>query len=71
MVTDPVRAKILPSILAPVFNVMDCMAITVPLNTLVVPNVAELPTCQKILAAKAPPLKITFRPEVVVSVVAI
>lgn len=50
---------------------MDCMARTVPLNTVVVPKVAELPTCQKILEAKAPPLKITLRPDVVVRVVAI
>lgn len=71
MVTDPVLANTLPSTVAPVFNVMDCMASTVPLNTLVVPNVAELPTCQKMLDAKAPPLRITLRPDVVVSVVAI
>src|SRR3954469_9577695 len=50
---------------------MDCMAITVPLKTEVVPNVAELPTCQKMFDADAPPLRITLRPEVVVSVDAI
>lgn len=71
IVIDPVLASILPSTVAPVFNVMDCMARTVPLNTVVVPKVAELPTCQKILEAKAPPLKITLRPDVVVRVVAI
>jgi len=43
----------------------------VPLNTDVVPSVAELPTCQKTLVDLAPPLRITFRPEVVVSVDAI
>lgn len=47
------------------------MAITVPFITDVVPNVAELPTCQKILDASAPPARITLRPEVVVKVVAI
>src|SRR6185503_1733975 len=33
-----------------------------------VPKVAELPTCQTTLAACAPPVKITCRPDVVVSV---
>ncbi len=33
--------------------------------------VAELPTCQKMLAALAPPASITWRPDVVVSVEAI
>ena len=67
MVTPAVLAKALPSRVAPVFNVMDCIAITVPLKTGVVPKVAELPTCQKMLDASAPPLRITLRPEVVVS----
>src|ERR1041385_8859959 len=43
----------------------------VPLKTEVVPRVAELPTCQKIFEAFAPPLRITWRPDVVVSVEAI
>ena len=67
IVTPPVLAKALPSRVAPVLNVMDCIAITVPLKTEVVPKVAELPTCQKILAADAPPLRITLRADVVVS----
>ena len=46
---------------------MDCIAKTVPLKTEVVPKVAELPTCQKMLDANAPPLRITLRPDVVVS----
>src|SRR5580692_103006 len=33
--------------------------------------VAELPTCQKTFAASAPPARMTWRPEVVVSVEAI
>src|SRR5659263_729053 len=37
----------------------------------VVPSVAEVPTCQKTLLAKAPPLRMTWRPAVVVSVDAI
>src|SRR5688572_8101363 len=71
MVIAPVLANALPSSVAPVLSVIDCIAITVPLKTEVVPNVAELPTCQKMLEANAPPLKITLRPDVVVSVDAI
>ena len=71
IVTAPVLANALPSSVAPVLKVMDCIAITVPLKTEVVPNVAELPTCQKMLDANAPPLRITLRPDVVVSVDAI
>ena len=71
IVTAPVLANALPSSVEPVLNVMDCIAITVPLKTEVVPKVAELPTCQKMLEANAPPLRITLRPDVVVSVVAI
>jgi len=69
--TAPVLAKALPSMLAPVSKVIDCIAITVPLKTEVVPKVAELPTCQKMFDADAPPLRITLRPDVVVSVDAI
>ena len=71
IVIAPVLANTLPLMVAPVFNVMDCMAKTVPLKTEVVPNVAELPTCQKILEDNAPPLRITLRSDVVVRVVAI
>src|SRR5437667_5595831 len=70
-VTAPFRANSLPSTAAPVVTVMDVKARMFPLKTEVVPRVAELPTCQKILAAFAPPLRITWRPEVVVSVDAI
>jgi hypothetical protein len=68
IVTAPVRAKPLPSRVAPVSKVMDCIARIVPLKTEVVPKLAELPTCQKILDADAPPLRITLRPDVTVSV---
>ncbi len=71
IVMAPVLAKALPLRDAPVLKVIDCIAITVPWNTEVVPKVAEVPTCQKILDANAPPLRITFRPEVVVNVEAI
>ena len=67
-VTAPFRANSLPSTAAPVVTVMEVKARMFPLKTEVVPSVAELPTCQKMLAALAPPLRITWRPEVVVSV---
>src|ERR1051325_5511268 len=70
-VTAPVRANSRPSTAAPVVTVMEAKARMFPLKTEVVPSVAELPTCQKMLAALAPPLRITWRPEVVVSVDAI
>ncbi len=69
--TAPFLARALPSSVAPVLKVMDCNAITVPLKTEVVPNVADVPTCQKMLEAEAPPLSMTLRPDVVVSVEAI
>src|SRR5438874_9213872 len=70
-VTAPFRANSRPSTAAPVVTVMDVKARMFPLKTEVVPRVAELPTCQKTLAALAPPLRITWRPEVVVRVDAI
>src|ERR1041385_7986810 len=70
-VTAAVRANSRPSTVAPVVTVMEANARMFPLNTEPVPNVAELPTCQKMLAARAPPLRITWRPMVVVRVDAI
>src|SRR6185436_6350393 len=66
--TAPFRANSLPSTAAPVVTVMEVSARMFPLKLEVVPSVAELPTCQKTLAALAPPLRITWRPVVVVSV---
>ena len=62
IVIPPVLANALPSSVAPVLKVMDCIARIVPLKTEVVPKVAELPTCQKMLDADAPPLRITLTP---------
>ena len=70
-VTAAVRARSRPSTIAPVVTVMEAKARMFPLNTEPVPKVAELPTCQKTLAALAPPLKITCRPDVVTRVEAI
>jgi hypothetical protein len=49
--TAPLRAKALPSRVAPVWSVMDCSAMTVPLKMEFVPRVAELPVCQKTFLA--------------------
>src|SRR6185503_19977960 len=67
-VTAAVRALSRPSTIAPVITVMEAKAMMFPLNTEPIPRVADLPTCQKTLAALAPLLKITCRPDVVTSV---
>src|SRR5688572_20948347 len=71
IVTLPLRARARPSSVAPVLKVIDCNAMIVPLNTDVVPNVAELPTCQKIFDAWAPFVRMTLRPDVTVKAEAI
>ena len=48
-VAAPLRASVLPSIVAPVVIVIDVKARTVPVKIEFVPSVAELPTCQKTL----------------------
>ena len=50
-VTAPLRAYRLPLDIAPVVRVMEVSARMFPLKLVVVPMVAELPTCQKILHA--------------------
>src|SRR5690349_6263053 len=66
--TAPVCVNNLPSTTAPVFTEIDIAARMLPLKIEVVPRVAELPTCQKILAALAPPARTTCVPAIVVSV---
>ena len=70
-VTAPVRAKALPFNAAPVVRVTEAWAMMVPLKMEFVPRVAELPTCQKMLAACAPFWRITWLPLNVVSALAI
>jgi hypothetical protein len=53
-VTAPFRAKTCPLTVAPVFKVIDVRAIIEPAKSLVVPSVAELPTCQNTWQACAP-----------------
>jgi hypothetical protein len=67
-VTAPVWARRRPSTLAPVFSVTDVSARMVPTNDVVVPRVAELPTCQKTLHACAPPSRTTELLEAVMRV---
>jgi hypothetical protein len=71
--TAPVRARALPSRLAPVFMVMLASARMFPLSEVVVSTVAELPTCQnRLQPGPEPPLvKTTDEPGAVVSVLPI
>jgi len=56
-VTAPFRAKALPDMFAPVFKVMLVSARMSPANVVVVPRVADEPTCQNTLRLKAPLIK--------------
>nr|WP_241996343.1 hypothetical protein [Kribbella antiqua] len=59
-VTEPLRASIRPTAVAPVSMVMDVNARMVPRNWVAVPMVAELPTCQNTLQAWAPLVSTTL-----------
>jgi hypothetical protein len=50
-VTAPFRARALPWRVAPVVTVIELRAKMFPANELVVPRVAEVPTCQNTLEA--------------------
>ena len=52
---------------APVVAVIEASARMFPEKTVFVPMVAELPTCQKTLSAVAPPVRMTWLPDAVVS----
>src|ERR1041385_8795658 len=58
-VTAAVWANTRPSTAAPVVTVTEAKARMLPLKTVVVPRVAELPTSQKTLAAWAPLIRST------------
>jgi hypothetical protein len=70
-VTAPVCARALPDKLAPVFKVMLVNARMFPMNEVVVPRVAELPTCQNTSQAEAPLMGFTEELLAVVSVLPI
>ena len=53
IVTAPLIARARPFTVAPVFSVIDVVARIDPAKSLVVPKVAELPTCQNTLHACA------------------
>ena len=65
---DPSDARALPFSVAAVTIVIEALARMVPTNVVDAPMVAELPTCQKMLDALAPPLRSTARPDVMVNV---
>jgi hypothetical protein len=67
-VTAPVWAKTRPSTLAPESSDTDASARIVPTKDVVLPSVAELPTCQKTLQAWAPFSRMTDAAEAVVKV---
>src|SRR6202035_764583 len=71
-VTAPFCAKALPQVmLAPLFRVMLVSARIFPANLVVVPRVAELPTCQNTFGSPRLLLKITAELLAVVSVLPI
>ena len=70
-VTAPVCTSALPFMVELAFMVMEAYAMMVPWKAEDVPRVAELPTCQKMFLACAPPVKMTLRPTPTVSVLAI
>lgn len=67
-VTAALRAISEPVIVVPVLAVMALFAITIPLNAVLEPKVAELPTCQTTLQAWAPLINVTAAPVAVVKV---
>ena len=71
VVTAPLIASSLPPINTLVVDVMEVNARIFPMKMLLVPRVAELPTCQKMFAAWAPFSATTVEALAVVSVVPI
>jgi hypothetical protein len=71
IVTAALRARARPLTVAPVVRAMFVSARMLPLNAVVVPRVAELPTCQKMLQSCAPPRTRTDELLAVVSVLPI
>jgi hypothetical protein len=71
VVTAPLIANSRPDITSLVVVVMEVRARIFPMKMLLVPRVAELPTCQKTFAARAPFMAIIRAELAVVSVVPI
>src|SRR5450830_1262940 len=70
-VTAPFRARVCPETLALVFKVMLVSARMLPASFVLVPRVAELPTCQNTLHFEPPLITTTDEPLAVVSVLPI
>jgi hypothetical protein len=68
IVTAPFRARALPDTFAPVVRLMLSRAKTLPTNSVSVPRVAELPTCQNTLQSDPPLITRTDELLAVVSV---
>ena len=66
-VTAPLRARMRPLLVAPVLSVILESASKLPIKAVVVPNVAELPTCQNTLQLWPPLITCTAAPLAVVN----
>ena len=71
IVTAPFRASARPDTCAPLFSEMLVSARMLPRKLVVVPSVAELPTCQNTLQGEPPLVMSTDEPLAVVSVLPI
>ncbi|KAF4621643.1 hypothetical protein G7Y89_g14507 [Cudoniella acicularis] len=68
IVRVPPRANKPPLLLAPPSAVTETCARIVPANAMLIPKVADVPTCQKTLQGKPPPESITAEPTEVTKV---
>jgi hypothetical protein len=67
-VTAPLRASTRPFTVVPVCTEIEVNAMMVPTNVVLVPRVAELPTCQNTLHGEAPLMRATVLPDAVINV---
>lgn len=67
-VTAPLRANTRPFTVVPVCTEIEVNAIMVPTKVVLVPRVAELPTCQNTLHGEAPLMRATVLFDAVISV---
>jgi hypothetical protein len=67
-VTAPLRASARPAMVSPVSTEIDVRARMLPAKSVLVPRVAELPTCQNTLQAWASPVRTMLLAESVMSV---
>lgn len=67
-VTAPLRAKTRPFTVVPVCTEIEVNAMMVPTKVVLVPRVAELPTCQNTLHGEAPLMRATVLPDAVINV---